>query len=132
MTWLYILACIAAWGAAAVLMKVTATHVGPFTSVVGNALGSAVIAMTILPRAQLSLTWPFAAAVIVGILFPLGNFCFYRLTQTGDVSRFAPVTALYVIVPIICGVWLLGETLTGRKIAGVALALAALWLLNSE
>jgi bacterial/archaeal transporter family protein len=132
MTWLYILACIAAWGAAAVLMKVTATHVGPFTSVAGNMLGSVLITTLILPRAQLSLTWPFAAAVTVGMLFPIGNFFFYRLTQTGDVSRFAPVTALYVIVPIVCGVLLLGETMTGRKIAGVALALAALWLLNSE
>src|SRR6185312_7969775 len=114
MTWLYILACIAAWGAAAVLMKVTATHVGPFTSVVGNMLGSVIIATTILSRAQLALTWPTAAAVLVGMLFPLGNFAFYRLTQPGDVSRYAPVTALYVIVPIVCGVWLLGETLTGR------------------
>jgi transporter family protein len=132
MTWLYILGCIAAWGAAAVLMKVTATHIGPFSSVVGNMLGSLVIGAFILPRAQLSLTAPFMAAITVGMLFPIGNFLFYRLTQTGDVSRFAPVTALYVIVPIVCGVWLLGESMSGRKIAGVALALAALWLLNSE
>lgn len=132
MTWLYILACIAAWGAAAVLMKVTATNVGPFTSVIGNVIGSALIASTMVSRAQPSLTWPFAAAVIVGMLFPLGNFCFYRLTQTGDVSRFAPVTALYVAVPIVCGVWFMGESITPRKMAGVALALAALWLLNSE
>ena len=54
------------------------------------------------------------AAIAVGILFPIGNFLFYRLTETGDVSRFAPVTALYVIVPIVCGVWLLGESMSGR------------------
>src|SRR4029079_11171325 len=70
MTWLYVLGCIAAWGAAAVLMKVTATHVGPFTSVVGNMIGSVIVATTILSRAQLSLTWAFAAAVTVGMLFP--------------------------------------------------------------
>ena len=132
MTWLYVLGCIAAWGAAAVLMKVTATQIGPFSSVVGDMLGSLVIGAFILPRAQLSLTRPFVAAIAVGILFPIGNFLFYRLTETGDVSRFAPVTALYVVVPIVCGVWLLGESMSGRKIVGVALALVALWLLNSE
>jgi transporter family protein len=132
MTWLYILGCIAAWGAAAVLMKVTATNVGPFTSVVGNAMGSLAIAALLLPRAQLAVTWPVGAAVLVGMLFPLGNFLFYKLTQTGDVSRYAPTTALYIIVPIVCGVWLLGEPLSSRKILGIALALAALWLLNSE
>src|SRR5262245_25789704 len=132
MTWLYLLGCMAAWGAAAVLMKVTAGRIGPVSSVVGNTLGYLIVGFILLPRAQIAVTWPHAAALLVGLLFPIGNFFFYKLTQTGDVSRFAPLTALYVIIPIVCGVWLLGESMSSRRIWGVALALVALWLLNAD
>jgi drug/metabolite transporter (DMT)-like permease len=132
MTWLSLLGCMTAWGAAAVLMKVTAGGIGPVSSVVGNTLGYLLIGAFLLPRAQLSLNWTTAAAVLTGLLFPIGNFFFYKLTQTGEVSRFAPVTALYVIVPILCGVWLFGESMSSRRVIGVVLALAALWLLNSD
>lgn len=49
-----------------------------------------------------------------------------------SVSVLGPVTALYIIVPAVLGVVLLGENITLRKGVGIAMAMIAIYLLASE
>jgi transporter family protein len=49
-----------------------------------------------------------------------------------SVSVLGPVTALYIIVPAVLGVLLLGESVTLRKVGGILLAMVAIYLLASE
>jgi drug/metabolite transporter (DMT)-like permease len=57
----------------------------------------------------------------------------FQLSGLGmSVSVLGPVTALYIIVPAVLGVALLGESLTLRKVSGVLLAMTAIYLLASE
>lgn len=49
-----------------------------------------------------------------------------------SVSVLGPVTALYIIVPAVLGVVVLGERITLRKAAGIMLAMVAIYLLASE
>ena len=59
----------------------------------------------------------------------LGAFLFARSLRTGSVSINAPVFRLSFVVTAALAVAVLGEPLTAPKLAGIALALAAAWLL---
>jgi drug/metabolite transporter (DMT)-like permease len=60
----------------------------------------------------------------------LGWLAFVSVGATGvDASAFAPLTSLYVYVPVLLGVAVLGESVTLAKAAGLVMAVAASVLL---
>lgn len=59
----------------------------------------------------------------------LGAYLFVRSLRTGSISINAPVFRLSFVVTAALAVTILGEPLTASKVAGIALALAAAWLL---
>jgi len=128
-TWLLLSGCILTYGLAVFLMKVAGQQVGPYTSVVCNLVGYVAVIAAVVRKADYHLTWGHLAAAAVGALYVLGNMAYYKLSETVDVSRLAPVTALYVGVPIILGWVLLRETVTAQRIVGIALAAASLYFL---
>ncbi len=71
------------------------------------------------------LLWGMAAGLFVFVA--LYNFA--RSLQTGSVSLIAPIFRLSFTVTTALAVLLLGEPLGAWKVAGLALALAAVWLL---
>jgi uncharacterized membrane protein len=66
---------------------------------------------------------------LAGALVFIGFYCFIRSLAAGSVSTNAAIFRLNFIVTVLLVVALLGEPLTPGKIAGLALALLATWLL---
>ena len=102
----------------------------PMTVASCNMFGYFLVGALVFPRASFSLTRYHALAMVVGSMFVLGNIAYYKLSQTSEVSTLAPLTGLYVMVPVVLGLIFLGEPLTLRKGAGALLACVAIYLLS--
>src|SRR4029077_8820069 len=66
---------------------------------------------------------------LAGVFVFIGFYYFIRSLAAGSVSTNASIFRLNFIVPAVLAIALLGEPLTPTKIAGLALALLATWLL---
>jgi drug/metabolite transporter (DMT)-like permease len=66
---------------------------------------------------------------LAGVLVFLGFYYFVRSLRAGAISTNASIFRLNFIVTVVLVVAVLGEPLTSGKVAGLALALAATWLL---
>jgi drug/metabolite transporter (DMT)-like permease len=66
---------------------------------------------------------------LVGLFVLIGFYNFAHSLRSGSISVNAPVFRLSFIITAALAVILLGESLTPYKIAGMVLALAAVWLL---
>jgi drug/metabolite transporter (DMT)-like permease len=66
---------------------------------------------------------------LAGLFVIIGYYNFAHSLKSGAVSIVAPVFRLSFALTAALAVLLLGEPLTARKLAGLALALAAVWLL---
>jgi uncharacterized membrane protein len=77
----------------------------------------------------LALGAPFAWGMMAGVLMFVALYNFARSLASGAVSIVAPVFRLSFAITAALAVWLLNESLTGWKLAGLAASLVALWLL---
>ncbi|NUQ12248.1 MAG: DMT family transporter [Gemmatimonadaceae bacterium] len=84
----------------------------------------------LFPQASWGFSRYHLLSIVIGAMFVLANLAFYKLSQTEQVSTLAPLTALYVIVPVVLGMFFLGEPPTARKVIGIILGLASLYLLS--
>ena len=66
---------------------------------------------------------------VAGVFMLTGFYNFAHSLKSGSISINAPVFRLSFVITAALAVLLLGEPLTGFKIAGISLALAAVWLL---
>jgi len=82
-----------------------------------------------LTTGTLVLGVPFAWGMTAGVLVFLALYNFARSLASGAASIVAPVFRLSFALTVMLAVGLLGERLTGWKIAGLAASLAAVWLL---
>lgn len=71
-----------------------------------------------------------AAALGAGLCMAFGLLFFFKALAGGAASVVVPLTALYPLVTVILSRTLLRESFTLRQLAGVVLALAAVWLLS--
>lgn len=126
----YTVICILMWGIAVFVMKLAGSRLDPVTTAVFNMFGYVLTGIFLLPQASFAMTRSHVLAVAIGPLFIMGNMAFYKLSQTNHVSTLAPLTALYVAIPIILGIMVLGEPLTVRKGVGILLAIGAIYLLS--
>ena len=130
-TWLLYAACIGAWGLAAFLMKIAGQRLGPYTAAIFALPGYLFIGAFVAHKADYRLTLGHGAAVTIGALYMLGNMAFYKLCETTELTRLAPATALNLAIPVLLGWLLLREEFSPRKVVGVILAGAALYLLTA-
>ena len=86
-------------------------------------IGYGLLTGTLAPRP--AAMWGSLAGAFVFV----GFYNFVRSLATGPVSINAPIFRLNFVVTALLAIALLGETLTGRKLAGLTLALGATWLL---
>src|SRR6266446_7543476 len=66
---------------------------------------------------------------LTGLFVLVGFYNFAHSLRTGSISINAPVFRLSFVLTAVLAVLFLGEPLTQYKVAGIALALAAVWLL---
>lgn len=137
----YVWALLAAtcWGVAPLLEKAGLRGpVDPTAGVFIRSLGVAAAAacfllwvpdltkhLSAMPRRQ----WVFLGlgGVMASIL---GQICFYRALQTGEVSRVVPLGASYPVLACLLGLVLLKEPITFSKACGIVLVVAGTYLLR--
>ncbi len=129
---IYLVICLLMWGLATFSMKVVGERLDPMTIVVFNILGYLALGVFFLSRASFGVTRYHILAIAIGSMFVVGNMAFYKLSQTTQVTLLAPLTALYVAIPVILGLLMLGESMTLRKGLGVLMAVFAIYLLTSS
>jgi transporter family protein len=67
-----------------------------------------------------------------GIALTVGIISYYRALAAGPVSVVVPVFGMFIATSSILGIAFLDEPLTGRKVAGIGLAVAAIYLTSVE
>ncbi|MFB6280896.1 MAG: EamA family transporter [Haloferacaceae archaeon] len=70
--------------------------------------------------------------VAAGVFLTVGILAYYRALSLGPVSVVTPVFGLFLVVSSAVGVLVLEESLTARKVAGIALAVVAVYLVTAE
>jgi len=68
-------------------------------------------------------------ALLAGIVGSFGSLFFYYALKNGKASIVVPLTALYPLITVIFGIFILKEKVTAIRMAGIALAIAASILL---
>lgn len=126
----YLTVCIAMWGLATFAMKLVGSRLDPMTVAAFNMFGYLSVGAFLFPQASWGFSRYHLLSIVIGAMFVLANLAFYKLSQTEQVSTLAPLTALYVIVPVVLGMFFLGEPPTARKVIGIILGLASLYLLS--
>ncbi len=106
---------------------------------VASALGAflvyATVALTLIITGRLTTISDYrslSVAVIGGLMGALGGLMLIVALRLGEASIIVPLTSLYPAVTAILSIALLGEDLTLRKIAGIALAIVAIALLSTS
>lgn len=123
------------WGLAVFLPKLAGRELSAAGVVVSNALGyllCAPLVIKLLQPGDLKPRIEHAWGALIGVLFVLGNLAYYRVLQEGSVTRLAPLTALYVAIPVVLGLLFLRERLSAAQAVGVLLAVVAVFLLAME
>ncbi|MDI6853956.1 MAG: EamA family transporter [Deltaproteobacteria bacterium] len=133
-TWLtFSLMALTFWGVWGLLTKVATLHLPPFAAYLVSTLGYLPIIGILLIGSGFRVPWQAAgwsASLAAGICAALGLLCYYRALAGGQAAKVVPVTALYPLVTVVLSYFLLKEPITMRHLAGIAAALAAVWLLS--
>jgi transporter family protein len=132
--WFYFsLAALGLWGVWGFLSK-TATQYLPspavyLLSITGHLPVIAYLGLT----GGLAVPWHPAGlgfALAGGLCMAFGLLSFFKALAAGPAAVVVPLTALYPMVTVLLSWAVLREDLTPRHLAGIALALAAVWLLS--
>ncbi|MDY7082010.1 MAG: EamA family transporter [Halobacteria archaeon] len=67
-----------------------------------------------------------------GIFLAVGILSYYRALSMGPVSVVAPIFGMFIVTSSLVGIVFLNEAFTPRKGAGIALAVAAVYLTSVE
>ena len=67
-----------------------------------------------------------------GIALTVGIISYYRALAAGPVSVVVPIFGMFIATSSILGIAFLDEPLTARKVAGIGLAVAAIYLTSVE
>lgn len=124
------------WGVTLLLQKLATDHVSAVESTIWFSVAFIPLALLIvwldpIPKGLPLRTWAICAAL--GFTLELGNLMIMAaLASGGKASIVAPLTGLYPAVSIPLAIIFLGESLTFRESAGIALALTAVVLLSLQ
>ena len=69
---------------------------------------------------------------LAGVFLAIGILAYYRALALGPVSIVVPIFGLFIVTSSAIGIAFLDEALTARKVAGIALALVAIYLTSVE
>jgi transporter family protein len=88
------------------------------------------LTLYILFRRNLIVNTHVLYAIPVGFVSLCAILAFYRALQTGPASVVIPLTNLYVVLPVLYGLFVLKESLTTVRTIGIVLAVVASILLS--
>lgn len=132
--WLgYSLIAVALWGLWGFFSKVATINLPTGAAYLLTVTGHLAVIGYLATEGSLAIPWHaggVAAALGAGLCMAFGLLFFFKALAGGTASAVVPLTALYPLVTVILSWTLLRESLTLRHLAGVALAVAAVWLLS--
>lgn len=132
--WLaYSLLTIVVWGVWGVVSKIVSDRIDANSNQVFFSLGLLPLMLIVLrsPRIRGGGRAGMAWAFVTGILGGTGNLAFFQaLVIGGQASIVVPATALYPLVTVILATLFLHERIRRTQLAGIVLALAAIYLLS--
>jgi|UniRef100_A0A7C5AKK5 transporter family protein len=133
-TWLgFSLVALVLWGLWGVFSKVATGHLGPQAAYLLGILGYLPIIFLLLYETGGRIAgpvWGWVAAGGAGAATAAALYFYYRALVEGPVSIVVPITSLYQVVTVILSYVFLGENLSPRQLAGLVLAVTAVWLLS--
>lgn len=133
-TWLgFSLVALGLWGVWGVCSKVATGYLGPQGAYLLGILGYLPVVLVLLYETGGRVSGPllgWAAAAGAGAATAAALYFYYRALVQGPVSVVVPITSLYQVVTVVLSYLMLGEHLSTRQLAGLVLAVAAVWLLS--
>lgn len=134
MNWLgFSLLALGLWGVWGFLAKVASLHLPSQVLYLLTISGNLVIVGYLLVGGLGPVSWQpwgVGAALGAGIAMAVALLFFFEALARGPATVVVPLTALYPAVTVILSRVFLQEALTLRHLAGLTLALAAVWLLS--
>jgi transporter family protein len=121
------------WGVWGLLTKVATLYLPPYAAYLIGTLGYLPVVVFLVVESGFQVPWHpvgWSAALAAGICTALGLLCYYRALAGGAAAKVVPLTSLYPVVTVVLSYFFLKENLTLRHVAGISLALAAVWLLS--
>lgn len=121
-----------AWGLYGFLPKLAGQHLPPTSAMVYYALGVGAVAAAgaflggYESRASSS---GIVYSFLTGVCGALGGLAYFFALRQAPVAVAAPLTALYPVITLLLAFLLLNESISTRQWLGVALAVAAIWLI---
>lgn len=125
------IACLVAWGISRFFPKLATQHIDPKSAFVYEVSGELIIALFML--ASLGFKPSFHSkgtplALLAGVFGGLGVYWYLVAAQRGGVSQLVSLTALYPIITVMLGVFLLNDPITAKQMLGIVLAIIAVIL----
>ena len=74
----------------------------------------------------------FTYVVLAGVFLTVGIVAYYRALSFDPVSVVSPIFGLCLVLSSVIGIAFLNESLTARKVAGIGLAIVAVYLVSVE
>lgn len=127
-------AAMVSWGLWAVFAKFAARSLAPeIAMILSYVAGLAIAVAYVLAQGHapdLS-TSGVGYALVAGVFSGVAAICYYVALQHGTAAVATTVTALYFVVAAIIGVVFLGESISTRDVAAIALAVGAIVLFST-
>jgi transporter family protein len=132
--WLiYALLALVLWGLWGAFSKIASTLLPSWAIFLVELLVYLVVGGFIWGLQRTPVIWTLsglAAAVAAGLCGGVALFFFLKALSSGPAVVVVPLTSLYPVITVALGVTFLQESLTVRHLAGIILAVAAVWLLS--
>ncbi|KAB1188681.1 MULTISPECIES: EamA family transporter [Haloferax] len=131
---------LAAYSLVAPLMKVATTGQGKIPSdvaalIANGILVTATIGVIVVSGQSVSdsvVSPKLPYVLVAGVCLAVGILSYYRALSLGPVSIVAPIFGMFLAVSALVGIVALGEPVTIRKVAGILLAVLAVFLVSVE
>lgn len=68
---------------------------------------------------------------LAGVFLAVGILAYYRALSLGPVSDVVPIFGTFLVVSSVVGILFLNESLTARKVAGIACAMLGIYLVST-
>ena len=132
--WLiWTLIALACWGLWALLSKIIGEALSPSMNQALSTLGilPVIAGLSLSKHGKISgsrkgIAYAFASGLLSGV----GNIAYYAVVNSGKAATVVPLTALYPLVTVLLAVALLKEKLNRIQMAGIVLALVAIYFFN--
>jgi len=124
------LICFGFWG---FFSKLAILHINSKSALVYQSLGVALVGLITLGLLQFKLDVSLKGisfATLAGMSTGLGCLFFFIAADKGKVTTVVTMTALYPIITILLAYLILHESVNLKQASGIALALAAIYLLS--